>query len=241
MEPHKNGGRPLTDSNIARATEAAHAWPDVVDRASWLEARAKLLPEEKALTRESDRVNALRRRLPMTEVRADYLFADPQGEHTFEDLFEGRTQLVIYHNMLTADDEWICRGCSQFSDALGGLAYLKARDTSFVMESAARVSEIEAVKARFGWTFPWMSSHGTTFRQDFALSAGFLSPLTAFVRREGRIYQTYITGGRGVEYASNPHRLLDLTAFGRSESFEDSPVGWPQVPTHSWERLPDEF
>lgn len=218
-----------------------HAWPATASRAHWQQARKALLVQEKEHTRAQDRLNARRRRLPMTEVRTDYRFADPSGEYSFTDLFAGRTQLIVYHNMLTAGDDWICRGCSMFSDALGGLTYLNARDTTFVMESAAHVAEIEAVKARFGWTFPWYSSYGSTFREDFVTSEGYLNALTVFLQRNDKIFQTYVTTGRGVEHAQNPRTLGDLTPFGRGESWEDSPPGWPQVPTHSWERLPDEF
>jgi predicted dithiol-disulfide oxidoreductase (DUF899 family) len=226
-------------ANVA-ATPPEHAWPEVVDRAVWAQARAELLVEEKAHTKVQDRLNSRRRRLPMTEVGIDYRFADPTGEYSFGELFAGREQLVVYHNMLTADDDWICRGCSQFADALGGLGYLNARGTTFVMESAARVAEIEAVKTRFGWTFPWVSSYGSTFREDFVTSAGYRNALTVFLKRGDRIYQTYITSGRGGEHATSPHSLSDLTPFGRGESWEDSPAGWPQAPT-DWERLPDEL
>lgn len=230
----------MIDNEIPTRDELDHAWPPLATRAEWQRAREELLAEEKAHTKAQDRISARRRRLPMTEVRTDYRFADAAGEYTFGELFAGRTQLIVYHNMLTADDDWICRGCSQFAEALGGLRYLHARDTTLVLEAAARVDEIEAVKSRFGWTFPWLSSYGSTFREDFATSQGYLSPLTIFLRRDDRIFQTYVTGGRGVEYGSS-QRLLDLTPFGRSETWEDSPAGWPQVRTHSWERLPDEF
>jgi predicted dithiol-disulfide oxidoreductase (DUF899 family) len=218
-----------------------HSRPPIVDRERWETERAELLAREKAHTRALDRLNARRRRLPMTEVRTDYRFADSSGASSFVDLFAGRSQLIVYHNMLTADDDWICRGCSMFSDAIAGLAHLHARDTTFVMESAARVPEIEALKARFGWRFPWFSSYGSSFREDFVTSRGHSFALSVFLHHDGRVFQTYVTSGRGVEYTSNWRSLADLTPFGRGESWEDSPPGWPQVPTHSWEELPDEF
>jgi predicted dithiol-disulfide oxidoreductase (DUF899 family) len=230
----------MTTTATTTAAATGHAWPEVVDRAVWAQARAELLAEEKAHTKIQDRLNARRRRLPMTEVRTDYRFTDPAGEHTFAELFAGREQLIIYHNMLTADDDWICRGCSQYADALGGLGYLNARGTTFVMESAAHVTEIEAVKARFGWTFPWVSSHGTTFRADIVTTAGYRNALSVFLKHDNHIYQTYITSGRGGEHATSPHAMADLTPFGRGETWEDSPTGWPQAPT-DWERLPDEL
>lgn len=232
----------MNSNEPAGGTATDHAWPEAASRREWEAASATLLAKEKAHTRAQDQLSALRRRLPMTPVSGDYRFADPSGEHNLADLFAGRTQLVLYHNMLTADDDWICRGCTMFADGLGGLRYLHARDTTFVMESAAHVSEIEAVKERFGWRFPWYSSYGTSFREDFLLSRGnAYAGLMVFVQREGQIYQTYQTHARGLDYVSSPRTLLDLTPFGRREAWEDSPAGWPQVPTHSWERLPDEF
>ncbi len=221
------------------ATQAAA--PTIVDRPTWESARAALLAEEKALTHARDRLNATRRRLPMTRVATDYTFSDPAGTSTFAELFDGRRQLIVYHNMLAADDDHVCLGCSLFSDGLGNLAHLRARDTTFVMVSAARVPEIEAVKKRVGWTFPWYSSHGTTFHHDFVTARNAKFGLSVFLRQSEDIFQTNFTTGRGVEYASTSRALADLTPYGRGEDWEDSPAGWPQVPTHSWERLNDEY
>lgn len=223
-------------------SDTAHpAAPPVVDRPSWESARAALLAEEKALTRAQDRLNATRRRLPMTRVSPDYTFSDPRGTVTFGELFDGRRQLIVYHNMLTADDDHVCLGCSLFSDGLGNFAHLRARDTTFVMVSAARVPEIEAVRTRLGWTFPWYSSYGTPFHHDFVTARGAKFGLSVFLRHDEDIFQTYFTTGRGVEYASTFRALVDLTPYGRGEEWEDSPAGWPQVPTHSWERLNDQY
>jgi predicted dithiol-disulfide oxidoreductase (DUF899 family) len=218
-----------------------HAAPPIVDRSTWEDARERLLVEEKDLTHARDRVNAARRRLPMTRVRTDYTFDDPDGTSTFVQLFDGRRQLIIYHNMLTADDDHICLGCSLFGDGIGNLAHLRARDTTFAVVSAARVPEIQAVKTRLGWTFPWYSSHGTTFQHDFVTARGAKFGLSVFLRHGDGIYQTYFTTGRGVEYASTFRALADLTPYGRGETWENSPHGWPQVPTHSWERLNDQY
>jgi predicted dithiol-disulfide oxidoreductase (DUF899 family) len=217
------------------------AAPSIVDRSTWESARAALLADEKALTHAQDRLNASRRRLPMTPVSSDYAFSDPRGTVTFAELFDGRPQLIVYHNMLAADDDHVCLGCSLFSDGIGNLAHLRARDITFAMVSAARVTEIEAVKTRLGWSFPWYSSHGTTFHHDFVTARGAKFGLSVFLRRGEDIFQTYFTTGRGVEYASTFRALADLTPYGRGEDWEDSPPGWPQVPTHSWERLNDQY
>jgi len=97
---------------------------------------------------------------------------------------------------------------------------------------------IERVKKRFSWTFPWYSCFGDTFYEDFAKSEGASFGLGVFIRNESAIYQTYFTTGRGVENPSNSFGLLDITAWGRQETWEDSPAGWPQGPAHAWIRLP---
>jgi predicted dithiol-disulfide oxidoreductase (DUF899 family) len=216
--------------------------PQVVSRAAWRAALSDFREEEKAATRARDALNARRRRLPITAIERDYAFGSPGGALRFVDLFQNRAQLIVYHNMLSPGSDHICRGCSLFADQIGNLAHLAARRTSFAMVSRATVAEIERVKARLGWTFPWYSCHGGSFYEDFV---GSLRPasfgLSVFIRKDGQIFQTYFTSGRGVEYVGGAFSLLDLTLWGRQEAWEDSPQGWPREPTHSWERLHDEY
>jgi predicted dithiol-disulfide oxidoreductase (DUF899 family) len=103
------------------------------------------------------------------------------------------------------------------------------------------VAEIERVKSRLGWRFPWYSCFGASFHEDFVTSQNAYFGLSVFLRREEQVFQTYFTTGRGVEYAGTFFSLADLTPFGRQEEWEDSPTGWPQDPTHSWQRLNDEY
>lgn len=216
--------------------------PDIVSREAWQRQRDELLVAEKELTRQRDALNARRRQLPMTEITRHYLFASTtRNDLRLIDLCDGREQLIVYHNMLTADH--ICPGCSFFSDNLmNNFAHLHARDTSFVMVARAEVPRIEAVKARMGWTFPWVSCAGTTFHDDFVTAQDDASfGLSVFIRQGDRIFQTWFTSGRGVEQASNSFNLLDLTPRGRRETWEQSPAGWPQDPTYSWTRLHDEY
>jgi predicted dithiol-disulfide oxidoreductase (DUF899 family) len=122
------------------------------------------------------------------------------------------------------------------------MGHLRARNASFAMVARATLGEIERVKTRFGWSFPWHSCHGTTFHEDMlAAQKGASFGLSVFLRQGERVFRTYFTSGRGVEYSSNTFSLLDLTPWGRQEAWEDSPPGWPQDPTHSWERLRDEY
>ena len=216
--------------------------PQVVSRAAWRAALSDFREDEKAATRARDALNARRRRLPITAVERDYVFGSPAGPLHFADLFDNKQQLIVYHNMLAPGSDHICRGCSLFADQIGNLAHLGARRTSFAMVSRATVPEIARVKTRLGWSFPWYSSHGDSFHEDFVGSLGQASfGLSVFLRENERIFQTYFTSGRGVEYVGGAFSLLDLTLWGRQEAWEDSPEGWPQEPTHSWERLHDEY
>jgi predicted dithiol-disulfide oxidoreductase (DUF899 family) len=217
-------------------------YPDIVPRPAWQAARDALLKEEKELTRAHDALNARRRQLPMTEITRDYVFQSAsRRDLRLIDLFEGRDQLVVYHNMLTADH--ICPGCSLFSDNLmNDFSHLHARRTSFVMVARASVPRIEAVKRRMGWTFPWVSCEDTRFHEDFVTAQNdAYFGLSVFIQKDARVFQTWFTSGRGVEEASNTFKLLDLTPWGRQENWEQSPPGWPQEPTFSWTRLHDEY
>ena len=217
--------------------------PEIASPAAWQSARDELLKDEKALTKARDALNARRRKLPMTEVACDYRFASPtRSDLRLTDLFDGRDQLIVYHNMLTADH--ICPGCSMYTDnLLNNLAHLHARRTTFAMVAKASVARIEAVRDRLGWHhFPWYSCEGSTFHEDL-VTAQNNAPfgLSVFMRQGERVFRSWFTSGRGVELASNHFQLLDLTPWGRQESWEDSPPGWPQEPTYSWARLHDEY
>jgi predicted dithiol-disulfide oxidoreductase (DUF899 family) len=216
-------------------------YPDIVPRAQWQAARRSFLVEEKAATRARDALNARRRRLPMTLVEPSYTFDSERGKLGLADLFEDRPQLIIYHNMLAPGSDHICPGCSYYCDHVGNLAHLHARRTTFAVVSRARLPEIERVKARMGWSFPWYSCFGTTFHEDFVDSEHESFGLSVFMRRGDSIYQTYFTSGRGVEQPSNTFGFLDITPWGRQETWEDSPAGSPQEPAHSWIRLHDEY
>jgi predicted dithiol-disulfide oxidoreductase (DUF899 family) len=124
---------------------------------------------------------------------------------------------------------------------VGRLEHVRARRTTFAVVSRATIAEIEQVKARMGWTFPWYSCFGSTFHEDFVTAEGASFGLSVFIRRHTAIYQTYFTSGRGVEQPSITFGLLDITAWGRQETWEQSPEGWPQEPAHSWLRLHDEY
>jgi predicted dithiol-disulfide oxidoreductase (DUF899 family) len=213
-------------------------YPDIVSPEAWQAAHAAFLKEEKALGRARDALNARRRRLPMTRVERDYTFDPERGRLSLPDLFEGRDQLIVYFNMLTADH--ICPGCSYYCDHIGNLSHLHARRTTFAAVSRATLPRIEEVKARLGWTFPWYSCAGSSFYEDFVSEDDYFG-LAAFIRKGDEIFQTYFTTGRGVEQPCNTFSFLDITPWGRQEEWEDSPAGTPQEPAHGWVRLHDEY
>jgi predicted dithiol-disulfide oxidoreductase (DUF899 family) len=216
-------------------------YPDIVGREHWRAARQRLLSLEKEHMRARDALNAQRRLLPMTLVEKPYTFESTAGRLTFGELFEERPQLVIYHNMLAPGSDFVCPGCSYYCDHVGRLEHVHARRTTFAVVSRATISQIEQVKARMGWTFPWYSCFGSPFHEDFVTAEGASFGLSVFIRRQTAIYQTYFTSGRGVEQPSNTFGLLDITPWGRQETWEQSPEGWPQEPAHSWLRLHDEY
>ena len=241
-------------------TESVH--PPIVSREDWLTARQSLLQREKALTREYDAVNAERRRLPMVRLETEYTFRGPEGEVSLLDLFSGRRQLIVYHFMFDPAWDKGCPGCTGLVNALGDLSMLAARDTSFVLISRAPLEKLEAYRTLQGWNWPWYSSFESRFNYDFHVTldktivplqynympeaellarrarnepfevAGESHGYSVFFQNDGAVFHTYSTYGRGAEGRTNAYALLDMTPFGRQESFEDSPAGWPQKPTY---------
>ena len=233
--------------------------PPIVSRDQWLGERKKLLSLEKELTRQYDRVNAERRRLPMVKIEKNYMFEGPGGEQSLWDLFEGRRQLVIYHFMFDPAWEKGCTGCTAYANAIGNLSMLNDNDTTFVMVSRAPLAKLEAYKGRQGWPFPWVSSLGSDFNYDFHVTndekiapveynyrnkaeleankvpnaiSGEEHGLSVFFRIGDDVFHTYSAYARGTEALTDSRALLDMTPYGRQQDFEDSPPGWPQRPTY---------
>lgn len=214
--------------------------PPVVSAEEWERARDQLLVDEKAHTRAGDAVAARRRRLPMVEVDDGLEVAGRDGVATLLDMFEGRRQLMVYHHMLKPADAHPCPGCSAFTDHVPQLAHLNVHDVTFAMEAAAPIDEFQAYMARMGrLDIPIYSSAGSTFRDELHPSPRGTGSfgLSVFLRDSERVYRTYATQGRGVDGVP----LIDLTPYGRQESFEDSPPGWPQRPTYSFGKVHDEY
>jgi predicted dithiol-disulfide oxidoreductase (DUF899 family) len=210
-------------------------------------AREALLAKEKDATRAGDALAAERRRLPMVRIEKDYVFDGPGGEARLIDLFEGRRQLILYHFMFgPGTPGWPdagCPGCSLVIDNLGHPAHLHARDVSFAAVSLAPLEKIDAYRTRMGWTIPWYSSAGSDFNADFGRSTadGEIFGLSVFLCDGDDVFRTYFTDGRGVEALGNNWSFLDLTPFGRQETWEDSPEGRPQSAPYAWWRRHDEY
>jgi len=211
-----------------------------VDRAAFQAELDELRIREKAHTREGDAIAAARRRLPMVEVDASLALTGPRGPLTLLDAFEGRRQLIAYYFMWNpgrpAAEQ--CEGCTFYTSQVSELSYLHSRDITYAVFCQGRnvardqppaLPYDESVRYRdfMGWDMPWYSAHASLD----ALLAGRqigLFHLVCYLRDGDRVFETYWTTRRGVEAMDHSYALMDLTAYGRREAWEDSPSGWPQ-------------
>lgn len=217
--------------------------PRIVDVEEWADARRVLLQQEKALTRMKDSVAALRRRMPVVEVTTDYVFEGLDGPVRLLDLFGDQPQLIIQHFMFGEDWAEGCDGCSMMADHIGPLSHLGARRTAFAMVSRAPLAKLIPFRERMGWDLPWVSSGATSFNEDFGATheGEERQAISVFVRRGERIFRSWSTFARGEEPFMLVFDLLDLTPYGRQETWENSQDGWPQEPPYSWMRLHDRY
>ncbi len=230
-------------------SSSTQALPQVVSEAEWRQARDALLVKEKALTRARDALAAERRRLPMVKVEKPYVFEGPDGQPTLLDLFEGRRQLLLYHFMFAPTvPGWPsagCPGCSMFLDNIGQFTpvHLKARGVSFAVVALAPLASIEAYRRRMSWPHRWVSSAKSSFNADLGLSTPEEERhgLSVFLRDGSEIYRTYFTAQRGAEGLGGVWAFLETTPYGRQETWEDSPAGWPQTAPYQWWRRHDEY
>ena len=218
-------------------------------REEWLAARVDLLEQEKELTRRSDELARRRQELPWVAVEEEYEFETSDGTITLAELFDGRSQLLVFHLMFGPDDEAACPGCSWMADHSDpAVVHLNHRDVTFVATSRAPIEKIDAYERRMGWSFPWVSCGGTDFNRDFSLfteeqrrtGRGYnfgtprradirlgdeeLHGLSAFALEDGVVYHTYSTFDRGTDVLHGTWQLLDRAPKGRGEDFSD----WPR-------------
>ncbi|HTZ46930.1 MAG TPA: thioredoxin family protein [Verrucomicrobiae bacterium] len=230
-------------------TQSATKQTKVVSREEWLTARKALLEREKRLTRERDAIAAERRKLPWVKVDKEYVFDTPKGKKTLAELFEGRSQLVVYHFMMGPGWPAGCPGCSLIADHLNGsVAHLANRDVTLIAVSRAPLPEIEAFKKRMGWTFKWASSYGSDFNYDCHVSCTkdeldrgeiyynyrIQKPmseerpgLSVFYKDEdGEVYHTYSAYARQLEPLMGVYVHLDMVPKGRMEEGLRPPSAW---------------
>ena len=229
-------------------TEKIEANPKVVSQAEWLVARKDLLTREKELTRLRDEVSRHRRELPWVKIDKEYVFDGPNGREDLTDLFDGRSQLIVYHFMLGPGWEEGCKSCSYLADHFDSANWhLPHRDVTFVAISRAPLSEIQSYQKRMGWRFKWLSSHGKDFNFDYHVSfteedekkgkvyynyatqefiSDELPGLSVFYKDEnGDVFHTYSTYARGLDILVGAYNLLDLTPKGRNEN-PDATMDW---------------
>jgi predicted dithiol-disulfide oxidoreductase (DUF899 family) len=203
--------------------------PEVVDRSAFERELDALRVREKAHTRESDAIAATRRRLPMAEVDADITVIGPQGPVTLFEVFEERRQLIAYYFMWhpghPAAEQ--CEGCTWVTAQVRELSYLHSRDITYAIFCQGPYEESFRYQKFMGWDMPWYSAQDSL---DPLLVGRRMNRmyLVCYLRQGSKVFETYWTTVRGVEAMDYSYALMDLTAYGRQESWEDSPPGWPQ-------------
>jgi predicted dithiol-disulfide oxidoreductase (DUF899 family) len=222
---------------------------EVVSKEQWIEARRALLAEEKAWTRERQRLSAKRRALPWVKVEKDYVFQGADGAVTLADLFDGRSQLIVYHFMFGPDWQEGCPGCSLQSDSVDGARqHFEHNDVSFVAVSRGPLEQLLTYRKRMGWTFRWVSSAASDFNFDYHVSfpegtrkqgvfynfevrpdpgVDELSGVSVFYKEDdGTIYHTYSSYARGGEMYLAVYGWLDVVPKGRNETKRGNLTDW---------------
>ncbi len=221
----------------------------VVSREQWLKARQALLAREKEFTRQRDALSRQRRELPWVKVEKEYVFDTPQGKRTLAELFDGRSQLLVYHFMLGPGWEEGCKCCSYLADHFDGARiHLAHRDVTFLVVSRAPLPQIEAFRKRMGWRFPWASSYGGDFNFDYHVSftkdemaegqvyynygrqpfGSQEAPGASVFYKDGNgdVYHTYSTYARGLDILVGTYNFLDLVPKGRDEDGLAFSMAW---------------
>ena len=237
-----------TEEMESKTKERQMNHPEIVSETEWLGARKDLLAREKEFTRQRDALSAARRQLPMVKIDKEYVFDGPDGKEMLADLFDGRSQLIVYHFMLGPGWEEGCKSCSYLADHFDGAnCHLPHRDVTFVVISRAPLSEIKAYQKRMGWRFKWLSSHDNDFNFDYHVSftnedekkgnvyynyethefiSDELPGLSVFFKNDDEdVFHTYSTYGRGLDILVGAYNFLDLVPKGRDEN-PDSTMDW---------------
>jgi predicted dithiol-disulfide oxidoreductase (DUF899 family) len=211
------------------STRDEHGVPKIADRSTFQAELDALRNREKAHTRESDAIAAARRRLPMVAVNGATPLIGDRGAVTLLDAFEGRRLLIAYYFMWydgrPAPEQ--CEGCTFFTTQVRELSHLHSRDVTYATFCQGPYEESVRYRDFMGWEIPWYSAQDSLDTLLVGRRAGMMH-LVCYLRQGSDVFETYWTTMRGVEAMDNSYRLLDLTAYGRQEAWEDSPPGWPQ-------------
>ncbi len=213
---------------VAGAPSAPHR-PAVVNRARFQAELDALRVREKAHTREGDAIAAARRRLPMVEVAASVALTGPHGTLTLLDAFEGRRQLIAYYFMWWAGHPAAeqCEGCTWVTSQVQDLSYLHSRDITYAVFCQGPYDESARYRDFMGWDIPWYSARDSLDALLIGRQIG-LFHLVCYLRDGDRVFETYWTTRRGAEAMDYSYALMGLTVYGRQDTWEDSPPGWPQ-------------
>jgi predicted dithiol-disulfide oxidoreductase (DUF899 family) len=221
----------------------------VVSREEWLAARTALLAKEKEFTRLRDELSRQRRELPWVRVEKPYVLDTPHGKQTLADLFERRSQLVVYHFMFSPEWDEGCKHCSFWADNFNpNVVHLNHRDVSFAAISRAPLAKIDPFKKRMGWSFKWVSSGEGGFNYDYHASftpeqikSGRVfynyettnmgmadrEGVSVFYKDEGGvIFHTYSCYARGIDMMNTAYQFLDLVPKGRDEQRLKASQAW---------------
>jgi predicted dithiol-disulfide oxidoreductase (DUF899 family) len=218
------------------------------------EARLALLEREKDLTRLSDELARERAALPWTEIETEYVFDSETGPRTLAELFDGRSQLIVYHFMFAPEWDEGCPSCSSIADHIEiPRVHLEHHDVTWVAVSRAPLEKLLAYRERMGWTFPWVSSFNSDFNFDFGVShtperplreynfraltelppgaSSELPGMSGFALRDGKVFHTYSAFARGLDAMWGVYQWLDRAPLGRNES----------GPNRGWMRRHDSY
>ena len=221
----------------------------IVSENDWVEARKSLLIKEKEFTVLRDQLNQQRRELPWKAVNKEYLFEGPNGKETLTELFDGRSQLIVYHFMFDPSWDAGCPHCSFWADNFNDIiVHLNQRDVTMVVASMAPYSKLAEYERRMGWDFKWVSSYDSDFNFDFDVSftPEELDKKEAFYNynlqdtnspeREGvsvfykdpasQVFHTYSAYARGIDMLNVAYHYLDLVPKGRDEEDHEFRQFW---------------
>jgi predicted dithiol-disulfide oxidoreductase (DUF899 family) len=214
--------------------------PKVVSHKEWLAARTALLAKEKEFTRLRDELSQQRRELPWEAVTKTYVFDGPIGKQTLPELFDGRSQLIVYHFMFDPSWDAGCPHCSFWADSFNSnIVHINHRDATMIAVSHAPYSKLAAYEKRMGWNFKWLSAYENDFNFDYNVSftpeelakkhafynfkiqdpgISEREGVSVFFKDEkGGVFHTYSTFARGIDLLNTTYNYIDLTPKGRDE------------------------